>query len=122
MPLALKSVIPMILQNSHSLFQQLTSLCLKVDNTSGFWGPNLQYGGSGCEYDGSQGTFSTGVYQQVNYNHGILFNTLLSFPGFVVSVRDVNDPYIQAQEITQGSMNFGLTKVRLFRFIGIHIG
>jgi len=94
-------------------YNQLVAACLKVDNSSGYWSPNLDYGGVGCQYIGSQGTFSAGVYQQVNYNYGQLFQNPLPFNAFQVTVRHVKDPYIEAQYITRGTMNFGLTKAEI---------
>jgi len=93
-------------------YNQLMGLCLKVDNVSGLWIPDTQFGGSGCAYNGDQAVFSAGIYKQQLYNQGNVFNVPLAFPAFTLSVRDVHDPVIQAQELTKGSMDFGLTKAQ----------
>jgi len=91
-------------------YNQLIGVCLKVDNTTGFWSPDSSFGGVGCKY--GSGTWSPATYQQLYYNNGRIFTQPIYFNSFSVVVRDTHDPYVRAQEITGGTMSFGLTKAQ----------
>jgi len=77
----------------------LSQYCLKVDNN---WNPSNIYGGLGCTPSTS---WSTSTYVHT-------FNpTIIAFTG-TVTVRSANDPYIVAEHLTGGSLNFGLTRAQ----------
>jgi len=93
-------------------YNQLNGICVKVDNITGQWSPDTTFGGVGCKYNGYSTNWNPASYQQLFYNGGAIFQQPLSFPSFSIMIRDTHDPYVQAQEITQGSMSFGLTKAQ----------
>ena len=66
-------------------------------------------GGIGCEYNAFNGQFVPGSYEQIPYANGNYSTTTYNF-AVTATVRSAQDPFISAQDITKGSMNFGKTK------------
>ena len=55
---------------------------------------------------------SIAYYLEIPYNNGAVPTTNHTFT-IQTSVRSQQDPFIAAQEITEGTMNFGLTKAQV---------
>jgi len=97
-------------------YYYLSDFCVKVTNRSGYWAPDNSYGGFGCLYGDNNpsdsGNWNPGYYQQALYNNGSIFHTQFDFSSVTTTIRHLNDPYVYAQYLTQGSMDFGLTRAQ----------
>jgi len=84
-------------------YTQLTSLCIQVDNTGAL---ASRRGGNGCEGP----NFDPFYYDKLQYNNGQVLIQEIPFFGNTVTIRSSNDPYIEAEDLTSGSLSFGLSK------------
>jgi len=103
-------------------FYVLSEVCVKVSQQAGVTVLDTTYGGPGCWYaNGYPSDISLWIpamYRKVPYNNGGIFQQTFSFLNMPVTVRNQHDPYIFAENLTRGSLSFGLTAGQKF-IIGI---
>jgi len=91
----------------------LEGVCIKVSSNNGTLQLDTHYGGPGCFYSNGfpedVGRWIPALYTKVPYNNGAVLSQTFDFSGMNVGVRHNNDPFIFAENLTQGSLSFGLT-------------
>jgi len=91
----------------------LTGICVKVSSNKGILNMDTTYGGPGCWYRNGfppdVGKWIPAFYSKVSYNNGGIFTQSFPFVRIPITVRNQNDPFIFAEELTLGSLSFGLT-------------
>lgn len=88
-----------------SYFYRISSLCIKVSQKAGAWALDNSYGGVGCL---SITNFQPEILQKIPFS-GSFIDTPISFSDVTITIRSQQDPFIYAQWLTNGSLNFGLT-------------
>jgi len=89
-------------------YQTMDSFCVKVSKNSGNgWNFDQTFGGYGCDYTQTHmsGYWNPIVYDNVYYSK----TSPYSYDNFPGTIRSQYDPYIVAQYITKGTLQFGLT-------------
>lgn len=90
------------------VFSQLSGICVQVAPDRDGWKlatRDLQRNESfGCDY--SHGQWVAARYQQVP---AMLAKGFVRFDNLSIEVRSVDDPYFSALELTEGSLDFGMT-------------
>jgi len=87
-------------------FWVISEVCLKISGNNNSWKLDNSYGGTGCYY--SDG-FSPESYSELPWTGGQFFNQYVDFSKLKITLRSSHDPFIFAQFISNGSLNFGLT-------------
>lgn len=98
-------------------FSKLQRLCVQVEHNGSHWQlvPRVKErpNSYGCDY--AQGDWATPTYGQMHMEgHGIHSSEqwptgIVRFEDLVIEVRSRWDPYLVAQELTHGTLNFGMT-------------
>jgi len=89
-------------------YSAIESICLKLSFVKGLWQPDNSYNGYGCQAP----DFSPFTYKMLQYNNGQVFQFPYPFVDLTVTLRSQQDPRIEAEYLTNGSLDFGLTKVQ----------
>jgi len=90
----------------------LSGVCVKVSEQNGLINYDTTNGGPGCEYSNGfpadSGRWIPSQYIKVPYSQGQVIDRLFSF-SVPITVRHQKDPYVFAEQLTQGTLQFGLT-------------
>jgi len=91
-----------------TFYNAFDSICLKLSEVKNLWGVDNSYGGFGCEAP----DWNSVTYKLLQYNNGALFDIDIPFVDLTVTLRSQGDPRIEAEYLTNGSLDFGLTKAQ----------
>jgi len=89
-------------------YSQLAGYCMKISNAGDKWVVDEAFGGSGCTYGWDP--VST---KSLSYNNGGVYTTPIPFYNVQFGIRSQADPRIEAEYLTNGSLDFGLTKAEI---------
>jgi len=97
---------------SCTYFYIATGICVKTSrqNNHTSWQLDNTYGGIGCWYSNAiEASWSPVQYNKVGYGNGTIYRTIFDFNSMYTTIRHQKDPYVFAQQLTDGTMRFGLT-------------
>jgi len=85
-------------------FYVMSAFCIKVmSQHPPAWELSTEYGGVGCVYDSESGSFLPPTYSKISPPTGAPIKI-----DIVATARHAGDPYILAEHLTKGSLNFGV--------------
>jgi len=91
-----------------TFYSAIESMCLKLSLVKNLWGVDNSYGGFGCEAP----DWNSVTYKLLQWNDGQLFLIEYPFVDLTITLRSQEDPRIEAEYLTNGSLDFGLTKAQ----------
>lgn len=94
------------------IYHRVREICIKLGLEQGRWALNTTWGGAGCHWREGWNvpSFKQQAGSEVSFGHGLPPHGAVNLAGLKVRVRSGLDPYVDAEELTQGSDDFGSTK------------
>jgi len=93
------------------VYYKVKQICVKVSLVNGFWALNNTWGGSGChsKNDWKMASYKSTLGDGVSFGHGQPPVGPIDLESLEVRVRSGLDPFVDAEQLTQDSMDFGAT-------------